>query len=241
MCIVNYIPLGNDSFALTHSRDESIKRPLASSPLLKEINGQKHVFPIDPLGKGTWIGMSENGRVACILNGSDEWHKHDPPYRHSRGLIIPAYFSSSSFYEFFRNYNFEGLEPFTLVVFEQQKIYIGTFDGTESAIKILDKSKAFLLTSAKLYSQESTLDKKLKFNNWWDTYPKVTYSEIVNHNLKWRYENELDKSLTNGHPVQTVSLTAIYYNPKKTRMDYYDLVNDIHLDRELKQRPVKVL
>jgi len=107
------------------------------------------------------------------------------------------------------------------------------YDREKFKTQMMDRSKPFLLTSSSIYKPEVSHDKKELFFNWWDSNPKISYAEIIKRNLKIRYENEADKSLTSGHPVQTVSMTALLHNQQKTRMDYYDLVNDMHMDREI--------
>ena len=94
MCTVTYIPLENGDFILTQNRDEDVKRPIATPPIDRTINGTKHLFPIDPQGKGTWIGISNTGRVASLLNGGTEPYKHQPPYRQSRGKVILDYINN---------------------------------------------------------------------------------------------------------------------------------------------------
>ena len=152
MCTVTYIPLGNSSFILTHNRDESVKRRIASPPVRSTINGMEHIFPVDPQGMGTWIGVSESGRVASLINGGKKAHSHAPPYRHSRGLVIPAYFRYSSFIEFFNDYDFKGLEPFTLLVFENGNIFETVLDEDQVQFRKIKPDKPFIYSSSTLYT-----------------------------------------------------------------------------------------
>jgi len=123
MCTVTYIPKEEGGFILTQNRDEDVKRSISTPPIQLEINGIKHLFPVDPQGQGTWIGISEEGRVASLLNGGSEAYSRKQTYRHSRGKVIMDYFSYPSFKEFYDQYNFKELEPFTLLVFEDGKMY----------------------------------------------------------------------------------------------------------------------
>ena len=236
MCIVNYIPVSDHSFVLTHSRDERIKRPLSSPPIIKTIDGVKYVFPVDLKEGGTWIGASETGRVPCILNGAEKLHSYQPPYRHSRGLIIPAYFSYSSYASFFKSFKFSGLEPFTLIVFENQQIYSCVFSGDELKTRTLDRSKAFIRASSSLYSAEDYQVKKNDFETWRNDFPNVSYEQIIQHNMNFRFERQADQLLSYTHPIQTISMTSVFQTSHKTRMDFYDLVNGVHIDRELRQQ-----
>lgn len=230
MCTVTYIPKGNDTFYLTQSRDESIKRAIASPPIRKKINGIYHIFPVDPEGMGTWIGTSETGRTASLLNGGSSPYSHNPPYRHSRGLIIMDYFSYADYDEFISKYNFENLEPFTLLVFEYGKIFelIHNENGIQS--NSLDPSKAFIYSSTTLYSEERIHDKKLNFLEWYFYNEELDQSMILDFHRNYLYENEEDKSiLPEGVILKTVSITSLSMSSSSSKVDYFDLVNDIHL------------
>jgi len=88
MCMLSYIPLENGQYILTQNRDESIMRPNSTPPIKKQVGGVSVVYPVDPQGWGTWLGVSSAGHAAALINGGLQPHKHHPPYRHSRGLII---------------------------------------------------------------------------------------------------------------------------------------------------------
>nr|MBP6455490.1 NRDE family protein [Chitinophagaceae bacterium] len=86
MCTVSFLPVNKTSFILTHNRDEHINRGVAFLPIFYEISSNKIVFPKDSKANGTWISTSKNYSL-CLLNGGFEKHKHEPPYKHSRGQL----------------------------------------------------------------------------------------------------------------------------------------------------------
>ena len=82
------------------------------------------LHPKDARAGGTWLVATNNGTVACLLNGAFKKHHHSPPYRRSRGLmILDAATQYNSFQNFTQHYDFEGIEPFTLVVCESEKVF----------------------------------------------------------------------------------------------------------------------
>ena len=58
--------------------------------------GEKIIFPKDPKAGGTWYAIDEFGTILVLLNGADEKHKVQLPYRKSRGLIVLDIISSGS-------------------------------------------------------------------------------------------------------------------------------------------------
>jgi len=234
MCTVTYIPNDSGSFILTHNRDESIKRVIASPPLKKMIGGIKHIFPVDPQGMGTWIGASEQGRVASLLNGGHSGHKHNPPYKHSRGLIIPAYFKYPSFIDFYNDFDFTGLEPFTLLVFEGGQIFETILDESQVRYRELNPEKPFIYSSSTLYSENTRANRNIEFLEWYLLTENKNQKNILDFHKAHFFENEKDKSkVKGGHILKTVSITSISNSPDIVHFDYFDMVNDIHLWKSL--------
>ncbi len=239
MCTVTYIPKADDAFILTHSRDEQVLRGIASPPVIRKINGIKHIFPVDPKGGGTWIGVGENNRVACLLNGGTKKHIPHPPYRHSRGLIIPDLFNYDSFSSFYSNYSFEGLEPFTLIVLENNQLFEIRLEEKIVRIKELERNIPHIYSSATLYSSELAHDRKLEFHEWLKTHEKTAQNEIIGLHSKFRYELlKTGKPVNNNAILKTVSTTSISKSKTKAEVLYFDRVNDMQLIRNMKLKNI---
>src|SRR6476619_3650958 len=114
MCTVSFVPFTKNHFILTSNRDETTARGLASSPVIIEKETYKLVCPIDPLASGTWIAASNYGDMICLLNGAFKRHKHLPPYRKSRGLVVLDYFDTGEPEKFAAEYDLSNIEPFTM-------------------------------------------------------------------------------------------------------------------------------
>lgn len=228
--MLSYIPLDNGRFILTQSRDETIMRPTAAPPIKKRLGDVDVVFPVDPKGRGTWIGVSSAGNAAALLNGGGEQHKHQPPYRHSRGLIIPEFLKATDFASFYRSFDFDGLEPFTMITFENRKIFEIVKSEEEVKVTEHDASKPLFRLSYQLFPETSINERSLEFYRWYYKRKVVTAEQVFDYHAFRTYElPHIKKYDTGEHILKTVSITQVISNNRKFQMNYYDAVNDIHL------------
>lgn len=156
MCVLTYIPTEKHGFILTSNRDEAAAREAATPPRKYTINGHHVFFPKDPRGGGTWIASS--GEITlCLLNGGSIRHIPKPPYRQSRGKVILDFFKFSNVQNFINDYDFKGIEPFTLVIIESISdliIYELKWDEKQLLKRKIDTSRPHIWSSVTLYSPE---------------------------------------------------------------------------------------
>lgn len=235
MCTVTYIPKEDGGFILTQNRDEDVKRSISTPPIFRKINGLKHLFPVDPQGRGTWIGISEDGRIASLLNGGSIPHKRKPFYKHSRGKVILDYFSYQSFSEFVKEYEFVGYEPFTLLIFENDKMLELVCNENDIQYKELNPKKPYMYSSTSLYPDSRITDRRLDFLEWYYSKSKISQEDILNYHKQLLFEDEPDKSKIIGDFIlNTVSTTSIDLSEKSSVVLYQDYINDIYLTKNLK-------
>jgi len=237
MCTVTYIPKEDGGFILTQNRDEDVKRSISTPPIQLKINGAKHLFPVDPQGQGTWIGISEEGRVSSLLNGGSEPHNRKQIYRHSRGKVIMDYFSYPSFMTFYDHYNFKDLEPFTLLVFEEGQMYELIVNELSQKFNKLNPKNPYIYSSSSLYSKLRIEERRLNFLEWYYAQKQISQQDILSFHSKLHFEDELDKSLIKGeHILNTVSTTSINMSGNMAEVLYLDHFNDMQLKKNLKLR-----
>ncbi len=153
MCFLSFVPHGAGHFSITHNRDEHRSRPKARPPETHFFGEKKAVFPTDPTGGGTWFAASDDW-VLAILNGGFERHERKKTgYRTSRGSVILDFLRADGFERFEKTFDPRGLEPFTLVVFDQKKGDLRQFVWDEKAFhaRSLGAEKARFWSSATLY------------------------------------------------------------------------------------------
>lgn len=246
MCTVSYVPLGLDQFILTSNRDENPDRitlqPGEEITIVQSETmptGQADIIcPKDSKAGGSWIAMSTNGKVACLLNGAFKKHVHEPSYRKSRGLILMEYFSFSNAIEFHNKIDLRGIENFTLIMLEEDSGYELRWNGEEKFFKFILKNEAQLWSSCTLYDEETALQKEIKFNNWIETKEKPTVGELsffhgLNNPDGFLLPARLFGSDEKKQMVKTVSITSVQKRDSSISMHYYDLLTKTSVEKQV--------
>jgi len=225
MCTVTYLPLGNNDFILTSNRDEQ--------PTRKTISPKEYVeddvvlkYPKDELAGGTWIGLSSKKRLVCLLNGGFESYEREASYKMSRGIIVKAMLKSNDFESYIHDFDFIGIEPFTIVLVDWNvdlKSYELVWDGKQKHFTAL-KQEPRIWSSSTLYTKEEKELRNGWFANWLENRQEVNQEEI----LKFHNNSELG-TLENSPKmkrwyVETVSVTSVKKELESVEMNYHSLV-----------------
>jgi transport and Golgi organization protein 2 len=224
MCTVTYIAQPGGNFILTSNRDENAAR----SPqhlTLTEHGDVPLIFPRDTTAGGSWIAASGNNRVVCLLNGAFVKHKHTPPYKKSRGLMVMEFFTHPSAPGFFEKYDFAGMEPFTLVVVDDGHLYELRWDGQQAHVKPLNASGKYIWSSATLYPPEIKALRNGWFSNWLEGRQDFGLGAIQQFHRTGGAGDTWNGFVMNRHgKVQTVSITNVVKNDAGIEMIYDDLL-----------------
>ena len=254
MCTVTYLPRPS-GFILTHNRDEAPSRSPQTIVREKTPGGDTLLFPRDRKAGGTWIATSRHGRTACLLNGAFLKHRHEPPYRRSRGLILLDFFDWENPDDFFQDYDFDGVEPFTFLLFEQhsgveklRRVSEFRWDGQQAYLKNLPLDQAHFWCSSTLYPPEMQIRRQQVFRDWLALHepgnPFTTNHLITSQQSRIQPITQLhltgsvndpenDYKMNRAGKVQTVSLTQIIVDGKNARMRYFDLLGGNRSERRL--------
>ena len=235
MCTVTYLPDTGRGYILTSSRDEQTTRPSAQGPVCEKFSGYTLLFPKDPKGGGTWIATSSKRRSVCLFNGAFKAHIPRYPYRQSRGLIVLDFFKFDSIAKFSANYNFDNIEPFTLIVTNNRSLYEFKWDGINTYILKHDPGKPAIWSSATLYSPQIIELRESWFLDWRIKYPAAMQSEILNFHLSAGDGNKEYDILMERKTLslKTVSITSLSVTKEKSTMMYLDLMNNTSSQKEL--------
>lgn len=226
MCTVTYLPLQNGGFIITSNRDERKARPTLP-PKDYSIHNHNIYFPKDAEAGGTWFAASTEYTVV-LLNGAEHKHSHQPPYRKSRGLIMLDFFGYDNPENYAQQHDFEGIEPFTLVIAHKQKNTLYQFRWDEKQAILLEKesSQPHIWSSATLYNEETRRQRSLWFDTWLNNNKEFTVENILHfHHFGGTGDIHNDLVMDRDGRVQTVSITSIEYQTETPTLYYEDIVN----------------
>ncbi len=226
MCTVTYLPLHREGFLLTSTRDEKIQRQPAIPPKQFEAGESRIYYPRDPDAQGTWIATSLGEYSLCLLNGGIFPHQSNPPYRMSRGHIILDFFGHGNPDSFKAEYNFEGIEPFTLLImgFESRSLDEMIWDGNQVHHQKLNPEIPNIWSSVTLYSEDIITKRQDWFHEWLLTNPDFHTENVVNFHKKAGTGNPDIDILMNRDHVRTVSITSVYRSNILYGMYYEDMI-----------------
>lgn len=224
MCFVTYSPY-QQGFILTSNRDESVGRPKALPPKKYLIDTVPVFYPQDGLAGGTWIATSPKATV-CLLNGAFVKHRPTPPYRISRGKAVLDFFRYAHLSDFAATYDFSGIEPFTLVVIEEEnevRLSELRWDGTRLHLNTPDANQAHAWSSVTLYTEEVIRQRERWWQQWLHQHPVFEGEDVLDfHSLGGNGDIANDLVMNRNNELRTVSTTQILKTPHQFLMNYRD-------------------
>ncbi|MFE3872082.1 NRDE family protein [Flavobacterium sp. ZS1P70] len=224
MCTVSFVN-SNDTIIITSNRDEKIIRPSAIPPGDYTINGKNVIFPKDPKAGGTWFVVDANGTVLVLLNGADEKHKVELPYRKSRGLIVLDIISSFSPKDFWQEIDLKNIEPFTLVLFQNKELFQLRWNGIAKESAPLDHNKKYVWSSSTLYSREIREKRSNWFYSFLDLNEEISEKEMLHFHRYTEDENQENGLVINrNNEMKTLSITQSVIEKNKVAILHCDLI-----------------
>lgn len=225
MCTVSFV-FSDKKVIFTHNRDEKVARPSAIEPKEYLVNNKKIFFPKDPKAGGTWYAISEQGTIAVLLNGAEEKHEVKLPYRKSRGLILLDIISSESANKEWQNIDLENIEPFTLVLYQNQELYQLRWNGLQKSTLQLDKTKSHIWSSSTLYPKNIRENRDNWFHAFLNTKLQITEDEMYNFHRYTENDNTENGLIINRNDMmKTLSITQAIVQEKKVTLHHHDLIS----------------
>ncbi|PCI11536.1 MAG: hypothetical protein COB73_01710 [Flavobacteriaceae bacterium] len=225
MCTVTYLPLGENEFILTSSRDVPFARKPADAPKKYIEDDVEITYPKDGDAGGTWIGTSAKNRLICLLNGGYKNHQSKEKYRKSRGIIVKDLLKSENISEALTQIDLDNIEPFTLVIVDWN-------DGLELYEFVWTGAKKHLINIPKvphIWSSSTLYDaatKKLRqdwFSQWQSGVSRYQQKGIINFHKTAGVGNDEIDVLMKREKGGTVSITSISRKKEKLHLIYEDM------------------
>jgi len=227
MCTVSFIPLKN-GVILTSNRDEHISRGIGQYPEFYMLDGRKLAFPKDAKAGGTWFISNEKGDTGVLLNGAFEKHIPIPPYRKSRGLVLPELFQETSPFEAMKQYDFSGIENFTIILWERVQLREIKWDGKKLKAKNHNPRQAHIWSSVTLYDNDMINERHGWFSNWIASQAHVTQQNILNFHSNTQTENkEFGLRISRNNKISTTSITSLCIQNQAAHFYHKDYIRNV--------------
>ena len=224
MCTVTYLPVGEHHFILTSNRDETPERRAEMWQMEKTGAGETIHYPRDPLKGGTWFGISDRGRVACLLNGAFEPFQQDPGYIKSRGAVIPDFFRHTVGSPWAKTADFSSIAPFTLVTFDGVALSEVVWDGHEKHVRDLRMEEPHIWSSVTLYPPRVRKWRENLFLKWRKENPAYTREAIIQfHQSAGDGDSENALVMNRRERVKTLSITSIEVSLDGAALEHLNL------------------
>jgi uncharacterized protein with NRDE domain len=224
MCTVIFVP-DNNKYYFASLRDEDPKRAKATTPALRSNNGVTYLSPVDPVGGGTWVGVNELGHVIILLNGGFEKHCVNGPYTKSRGIIVRELLDAAMPVVDWMLMDMENIEPYTLVVWADNKLFQLVWDGTAKHRIRLATDTPHIWSSSTLYNNKIKMYREELFENWMATNPKLSKKSLLDF-FTAVADNENGFIMNRNERIKTLSYSFIELTDNEAAlMSYFDLQN----------------
>lgn len=228
MCTVSFIPR-SDGFIFSSTRDEVIHRETIS-PAFYQVSGKNLIFPKDKLSNGTWIASDGDQLSVCLLNGAWSNHQKQTNYKMSRGMIPLKVFEYSDFEAFRNGFDFDQIEPFTLIGLQEADSSIHLqelrWDGMETHLHQVDASIPHLWSSYTLYPPHIQEKRNTLFKKFLRESAPISQKQIQQFHLQ-KNIHDPDSSLLlhTAKGPKSVSLTQLVRNCSSLDLLYLDLLS----------------
>jgi hypothetical protein len=214
----------NDKYFFSSNRDEKNNRSLAVPPAVYTLNDKILIFPKDADAGGSWIALHENSNAAVLLNGAFKKHDPLPPYNKSRGLIFLDIISQERPVMHFHQIDLLQIEPFTLIILENNNLYECRWDGNRKYCLQLKKHRPYIWSSATLYDKEVVKKREQWFANFLNNNLHPTQKDILEfHQFTGDGDCNNDLVMKRDELFTTVSITSMLLTAERGSMKYLDL------------------
>jgi len=140
-------------------------------------------------------------------------------------LIVIELISSESVINEWNAVDLDNIEPFTLVVFENQKLFQLRWNEVEKSTLELDTNGSYIWSSSTLYPKDVREKRANWFFTFLDTKPSVSEEEMFNfHRYTEEGNTENGLIINRSNFLKTLSITQAVIEKNKVEIHYNDLI-----------------
>ena len=222
MCTLTY-RLHKTGYELFFNRDEQRSRALAVAPKLNST--LKAIYPVDPIGKGTWIAVHQSGLCLTLLNYYQAEKQHASDTFYSRGeIILTLLESADNVVQSLQNMCLKHYQAFQICIFpadlalDKNVLRCFVWDG----FNLVEKQQTLPITSSGVDYEQVYQARKIAFEQQVISSPAQS-QELFNYHQSTQSEGKLSVQMSRKD-AKTVSLSRISVG-QKIEYEYLDYNN----------------
>ena len=227
MCTGTLVPY-EGGFRLACNRDERRDRPPARPPTSHACGKQTAIFPVDPTGGGTWIGVNDARLVATLLNRTRVGDAR-PTAAQSRGLLVPRVMAAQCWGEAMLSAGRVDptlYQPFRLVLVRGSLVGEIVSDGRRLSSTASALTGPMLFTSSSLGDTLVEAPRRRLFEQMIrDDHDDRLHAQWRYHRHRWRRQPELSVAMERDEAM-TVSRTVIDVCAEWIKCSYQTLTTE---------------
>jgi hypothetical protein len=214
-------------FRVVVNRDEQRTRAEALPPRVARAGDHDAIYPIDPVSRGTWVGVNTAGLVVAILNSNPIARPTNRPGLRSRGEIVPALLACSSVTAALAaasDIPAHEFPPFRLVAIERDRFVVVLGDSQRTTVQALRRFDApFLATSSGLGDHIVEQPRRELFNAMLVRgVSDIADRQDAFHRHRWPDRHHVSVEMSRGD-ARTVSRTVVEVFHDSVRLTYRPL------------------
>ncbi len=230
MCTLTY-RLTDVGYELFFNRDEQLTREQALPP---QVDSHLHaIYPIDPVGKGTWLAVHQSGISLALLNYYQAEKKSSVKIFKSRGEIILTLLNSTeNVVEAFKAMLLTLYQPFQLCIFmpdlslSSSKVLFFQWDGE----RLTELQQTMPITSSSVDYPEVYQARKNNFEQMVTTESPST-EQLIKFHQSTQSSGKLSVQMSR-RDAKTVSFSHICV-ANEIEFNYLDYLNGQQVQRNI--------
>jgi hypothetical protein len=171
MCNVTFLK-NKYSTILTSDWDGNVERGYSLPPIVATYGTKKVMFTRDEKTGGSWFAATDNGDIAVVMNNKAKDHINKENHLKSSSLILLEIISADSPFDVFAELNLQPIEPFSIVLYSNSKLYELIWDGDGKSINAPDTDSEHLWALAPEFGEGSLAEKEKQFKDFLIKKPK---------------------------------------------------------------------
>jgi hypothetical protein len=207
------------------NRDERRTRPHAAAPRVHRGATTTSLWPVDPVGGGTWVAVNDAGLALALLNRGSRHQSWRTLPAASRGTIIPRIADAVSLagaIERALALDVERLDPFTLVMVQATSVAALTSGNGGVALRIQALTAPVLFTSSSLGDDLVATPRRELFSALVTANPAPLEGQAEFHHHQWPSRPEISVRMSRADAA-TVSRTVVDVTPRAVTIRYTPL------------------